>query len=216
MRSCSIPLMVALAALALAGSARAGGLVLAAADFDAQPGSTGSFLVTLTNTDAKDATLSDYQIQMTTDVVGLSFTGVAEPMLPDLAYVFPGGAGPISSDFGPPFPTTPVTTFTAVDFSVASAGFDTLAAGQTYGVLLVSYAVASTAPLGMGEVSFVSPGSSALDLTQLADGSGNLIDFTAIDGIASVVPEPSGMVLMVCGLTLLAAGRCLVGRAGGS
>ena len=117
MRSCSIPLMVARRP-GPAGSARAGGLVLAAADFDAQPGSTGSFLVTLTNTDAKDATLSDYQIQMTTDVVGLSFTGVAEPMLPDLAYVFPGVRGPISSDFGPPFPTTPVTTFTAVDFSV--------------------------------------------------------------------------------------------------
>ena len=215
MRSYSIPLIVALAALALAGPARAGGLVLSAADFDGKPGATGSFLVTLTNTDATNATLSAYQIQMTTDLAGLSFTGVAQPMSPDPAYVFPGGSGPISSDFGPPLPTTPVTTFTAVDFSAASAGFDTLAAGQTYAVLRVEYAIAPTAPLGMGEVSFVSPGSSALDLTQLADGSSNLINFTAINGIASVVPEPSSAVLLVCGLALLTAGRRLVGRASG-
>ena len=82
MRSCSIPLMVVLAALALAGPARAGGLVLSAANFDDAPGTTGSFLVTLTNTDATDATLSAYQIQLTTDVAGLSFTGVAQPMAP--------------------------------------------------------------------------------------------------------------------------------------
>lgn len=215
MRSCSIPLMVALAALALAGSARAGGLVLTAADFDAQPGATGSFLVTLTNTDATDATLTDYQIQMTTDVVGLSFTGVAKPMLPDPAYVFPGPSeGPTSSDFGPPFPGSPVTTFTAVDFSATFIGYDTLAAGRTYGVMRVSYSVDPTAPLGMGHVSFVSPGALDTDLTQLTDAAGSLITFSAIDGIASVVPEPSGMVLMVCGLTLLAAGRGVVGRAG--
>ncbi len=213
MRSCSIPVMMVLAALALAGPARAGGLVLSAANFDDAPGATGSFLVTLTNTDATDATLSAYQIQLTTDVAGLSFTGVAQPMAPDPAYVFPGGSGPISSDFGPPLPTTPVTTFTAVDFSIASAGFDTLAAGQTYAVLRVDFAIAPTAPVGMGQVSFVSPGSSDLDLTQLADGSGNLISFTAINGIASVVPEPSSAVLLVCGLVLLAAGRRLVGRA---
>jgi hypothetical protein len=215
MRSCSIPLMVALAALALAGPVRAGGLVLNAANFDGKPGSTGSFLVTLTNTDATDAILSAYQIQMTTNVVGLSFTGVAQPMPPDPAYVFPGGTGPTSSDFGPPPPSTPVTTFTAVDFSVASSGFDTLAGGQTYGVLRVDFAVAPTAPPGMGQVSFVSPGSSATDLTQLTDGSGNLITFAAINGIASVVPEPSSAVLLVCGLALLAAGRNIVCRAGG-
>src|SRR4051794_14110161 len=104
MRSYSIPLMVALAALALAGPTRASGLVLSAADFNDQPGSTGSFLVTLTNTDATDATLSAYQIQMTTNVVGLSFIGVTQPMPPDPAYVFLGGSGPDSSDFGPPPP----------------------------------------------------------------------------------------------------------------
>jgi hypothetical protein len=108
-----------------------------------------------------------------------------------------------------------VTKFTAVDFSVASSGFDTLAGGQTYGVLRVSYAVAPTAPLGMGQVSFVSPGSSGMDLTQLTDRSGDLINFTAINGIASVVPEPSSMVLLVCGLAMLAAGRRIVYRAGG-
>jgi hypothetical protein len=217
MRNCSIPLMVALAALVLAVPAQAGGLVLKAADFDAQPGSTGSFLVTLTNTGTTAATLSGYEIQMTTDVVGLSFTSVSQPMPPDPAYVFAGGSGPTSSDFGPPLPTTPVTTFTAVDSSVASSGFDTLAAGQTYGVLRVDYAVAPTAPLGMGQVSFVSPGSSASDLTQLADGSGGLIGFTATNAIVSVVvPEPSGAVLLVLGLILLAAGRRLVGRGGWS
>ena len=214
MRSFSIPLMVVLTALTLAGPARAGGLVLSAASFNDVPGATGSFLVTLTNTDATDATLSIYQIQMTTDVAGLSFTGVVQPTSPDPAYVFPGGFGPISSDFGPPLPTTPVTTFTAVDFSAASAGFDTLAAGQTYAVLRVGYAIAPTAPVGMGQLSFVSPGTAALDLTQLADGSGNLISFTAINGIASVMPEPSSAVLLACGLALLVAGRRLIGRAG--
>jgi hypothetical protein len=125
MRSCSISVMAA-----LAGPARAEGLVLQAADFNALRGSAGSFLVTPPNTGMMDATLSAYLIQMTTDVPGLQFTGVARPMPPDPAYVFPGAAGPTSSDFTPPF-TPPVVTFTATDFTADPNGSNILPAGQT-------------------------------------------------------------------------------------
>ena len=62
----------------------------------------------------------------------------------------PGAAGPLSSDFD----FGPVTLFTATDFSASSAGFDTLAAGATAGVLQVGYAVDPTAPIGTGAISF--------------------------------------------------------------
>jgi hypothetical protein len=196
MRIFSSLIALSLVMLGLTGPARAG-LILMAADVTTRPGASGSFLVTLENTGPTAVTLSGYQIKLTTNVVGMQFTGVDRATTP--SYLFPGATGAISSDFTPPFYHPPVTTFTASDFSVNTSGFDTLGAGQTDGVLLVEFAMAPSAPLGTGLVSFVSPGSGASDLTQLSDGSGNLIDFTPVNGAVSVVPEPRSLTLMLIG-----------------
>jgi hypothetical protein len=180
------------------------GLVFTAVDVTTAPNATGSLLVTLQNTGPAAVDLSAYQVTLTTSVAGMRFTGVGLPTSPP--YLFPGAGGPTSSDFGPPFPP-PVTTFTATDFSAGSGGFDTLGAGQTRGVLLADFAMAGSAPLGHGLVSFVSPGTGATDLTQLADRSGNLLGFTAVNANVTVVPEPGSLTLILIGAAALVLGK---------
>lgn len=190
-----LKLAIVLSCALMMGSPIRAGFILQAEDFTASPGSTGSFLVTLTNTGPVDATLSGYQIQLTTAVSGLAFTGVERA---PVDYVFPGAVDPISSDFTGP----PVTTFTAVDLSANHAGFDVLLAGKAYGVLRVLYQVDPSAPEAKGLVQFVSPGSGDTDLTQLSDASSNLLDFHAVDGRVQItaVPEPPSFALLGCAL----------------
>ncbi|MBY0460223.1 MAG: hypothetical protein K2V38_23145 [Gemmataceae bacterium] len=179
-------------ALALARPADAG-FVLRAADVTAPPGGTGTLLVTLTNDGPTDLALSGYQIQLTTDVAGFRFTGVDRTP----GYVFPGTTGPLSSDFAPPLLVSPVTRFTATDFSANPLGYDTVGAGQTVSLMAVSYAVDPGAAPGTGFIRFVSPGAGAADLTHLADGSGNLAAFAAVDGRVTITPAPPGLVLVL-------------------
>lgn len=183
--------------------------VLKIGDITSTPGGSGDFLVSLKIPSASDLNLSAYQIKITTDVVGLQFKGVQRA---SSSYVFPKATGAISSDFGPPF-SPPVTTFTALDFSSALSGYDTLVAGNTYDVLDVRYAIDSSAPLTTtGTVSFVSPGTGGSDLTQLTGAPPNYatIAFSATNGkvTISAVPEPSSLTLMVTSL-LVAVGVVL-------
>jgi hypothetical protein len=185
-------------------------LILTAQNVTGWHGQSGAFEVTLTNTGASDVQLSAYQIQITTDVAWLEFTGVSRSSSGE-GYVFPGTTADLSSDFG----SGPVDLFTAIDLSESLSGFDTLQAGKTYGVLSVAYTIDPLAPPsgGTAVLRFVSPGSSGTDLTQLA-GPDGLLAFRAVDGTLTLmaIPEPSGLTLAITGLVLVAGKRSLTRR----
>lgn len=171
-------------------------LILQASNVAVPQGGTGILTVTLQNTGPTAVDLAGYQIQLATSAPGVRFTWVdrSPPQ-----YLFPGTSGPISSDFDPPFFAPPVTAFTATDFTTSLLGFDTLGSGETVGVLWVWLAADPADPLGSGAIRFVLPGAGPADLTQLVDGQGILVPFTAIDGRVTVVPEPASSVILGMG-----------------
>jgi hypothetical protein len=89
------------------------------------------------------------------------------------------------------FPNTDVI---ATDTSQTSPFFTTLNVGDQFGLVHVSYAVASNATTGPFTVSILGIGTTS----QILDVSGNLIPFTPTNGTITLtaVPEPSSLLLL--------------------
>ena len=178
----------AIAALVLAasgpvGTCHAGGLVLAApATIAAAPGSSGSFLVTISDTDLAGS--PGYEVAgalfelQATGPAGLTFTGVTTAT-GGSPYLFADsvvgmGLAPFSID------TFPTADFTAADIAVPSGGYPgytTLNPGDSYALGLVSYMVDPTAAAGSVFTIAFGPN------TALTDPNGNAVAF-------ALVPEP--------------------------
>jgi hypothetical protein len=197
----------AIAALVLAasgpvGTCHAGGLVLAApTTIAAAPGSSGSFLVTIDDTDPAgspgyEVAGDSFELQAT-GPAGLTFTGVttATGALP---YLFADsvvgmGLAPISID------TFPTADFTAADIGVPSGGYPgytTLNPGDSYALGLVSYTVDASAAAGSVFTIAFGPN------TALADPNGGAVAFA----IASV-PEPSTWILALIATVVVPLSR---------
>jgi hypothetical protein len=193
-----------LAALLLAvlgpdASCRAG-LIIAAPNVSAAPGSSGSFDVLIMNSIGSGASFDVFA-----DTVGLSlsgpsgvtFTGVSiDTVAASYIYVLSG------TTLGVPlsFDTFPNTQFDAFDSEFGPLGFRTISPGETFGLVNVAYTVDPNASAGAGTLTITTD-------TSLSDPTGANIAFTPQDGvfIVSAVPEPSAVALLTIGCAAVVA-----------
>jgi PEP-CTERM motif len=197
-----------------AGSCRAGGLIISAPDITAAPGSSGSFLVLLTDTDPSGSqpfsVFSDsFQITATAGQTDVTFTGATtstggppDYIYPDsLANVLFGGSIDTAAP-GSSFPT--MTSFAAVDSAVSTA--TTISPGDVVSLGLISYTIsASAAP---GAVIALQFGGNTNPFNSLSDAAGNPVAFTTMDGSitisggTAVVPEPSTLTMAMLAVVI--------------
>ncbi|HKM55049.1 MAG TPA: PEP-CTERM sorting domain-containing protein [Isosphaeraceae bacterium] len=209
------------AALGIAAPCRAGGLVISAPDITATAGSSGSFLVLITDTDPTGS--APYNVAgdsfelILTGSAGINFTNVttATDVAPyNTPYIY---AHSIANDYSLPLYTSPTNPFPTTDFTAAdsfdlsySAGYTTLNPGDVYALGLVSYTVSATATAG--SVDTIGFGAS----TSLSDNNLNAIPFTTTNGSIAVasVPEPStwamGMIAIAGGSLIFGSRRWLI------
>ena len=189
------PAVLTIAVLLLSVPARAD-IVLSIEDVTGAPGSTGTFDVLLTNTGLTSQNIAAFNFELNTTDTNITFTDVTTDTT-TATYIFP------SSFFGPD-----ITTF-ATDQSVEAGDIDAtfagtdVAAGATYGIGNVSYAIDPSAPDGdVAEIDFA-----AYPQSSLSDSDFNDVPFTPVSGTISVqtstVPEPSAA-LPLAGALLLA------------
>jgi hypothetical protein len=170
---------------------------------------TGSFDVLITNTSdsAIDLGAESVQIQLSdpngsTSDSGVEFTvtdvNTVAPYIFDPSLDVDFGIAPDGS--GIPYPKESFTTFDAADGLDA---FTAINPGETFGLVDVSYSVASDAALGDWTMTFDPDG------TSTSDQVGNAIPFTTTDGVLDVVqaPEPIGLMLLLPLVPLLTRRR---------
>jgi len=183
------------AILAGAGPVRAG-LVITAPTIDAAAGTSGSFDIVLTNTNA----VGGDSFSVASDSIDLALSGLAGVTFTDatiataIPYLFvlsgtTQGGGPLSLD------AFPNAGFLTSDSEFASPGFAKIGPGMSFGIAHVSFTVGPNAQTG----------DRALVLgagTSLSDVSGAPIAFTTSDGKLSIssVPEPGAWLLLSSGL----------------
>jgi hypothetical protein len=197
--------------LAVAVPCRADGLVISAPDITASAGSSGSFLVLITDpsNSATSYNVAGDSFELTlTGTAGISFTNVttdtsASPY--NTPYIY---ANSVANDYDLPLYTTLTpTNLTASDaFDVSySPGYTTLMPGGTYALGLVSYTVSPTAMAGSSDtIAF-----GAMPYTSLSDNNSNSLGFATTNGSITIasVSEPStsalGMIaIAIAGLTV--------------
>ena len=176
-------------------SCRAAGLVIQAPDLMVTPGSSGSFDVLLTNTNAAGGasfgvSLDSLDLALSGSP-GIAFTNVTIDTVAPYIYTVSATTLPGSDplNFGIAFPNT---GFTVADSDGASPFFQTVNPGDTFGLANVSYSVSPTFS-GADSITIAS-----LNVgTSLSDINGNAIPFTATNGSFSLstIPEPSSMFL---------------------
>ncbi len=146
-----------LAALAAAflgsGTAcRGAGLLISVPNVTATPGSSGSFDVTITNTTGGTSynIASDIVELSLTGPSGVNFTGVSIATAD--TYIYGGNS---ATNFGSTFSfsTFPGTGFETYDY-LYSLGAQTIAPGQTFGLVHVTYSVDPSAMPGTGSLAF--------------------------------------------------------------
>jgi hypothetical protein len=182
-------------ALLYAPAARADFLI-SISSVNANAGSTGNTLeVDLTNT-GTSASIAAFSFGISTNTPDINFTAATTSTM--APYIFAG-----DSLFGPVISTSTGQSLIASDLS--ASGGDVVGAGAT---------------VGLGEVFFdVAPGTSGgavtveltpYPTTSLADPAGNNVTFSGSNGtitvapLVSSVPEPSSLLLLSTGLTVLA------------
>jgi hypothetical protein len=200
-------------ALVPASRCRAGGLIISAQEITAAPGSSGSFLVLLTDTDPSGSqpysVFSDaFQITATAGQTDVTFTaattssgGPPNYIYPDsVANLFFGGSIDTAAP-GSSFPTT--TSFAAADTAVSSA--TTLSPGEIVSLGLISYTISSSA--APGAVIALQFGGNTNSFNSLSDAAGNSVAFTTMDGSITIsgnpaVPEPSTLTMATLAMAI--------------
>jgi hypothetical protein len=186
-----VPLLAALALLALAAPSRAG-LVLIAQDSATKPGGTGAFDVSLENeaSSTQSVTVGGFSVDLKlANTNAVTFTAINANT--SLTYIFTssGSFGFLGAVSGGGIEAT------GNDLALPPADGVTLAPGTSFGLAHILYQAAADAA-GTVPVPFVSIGAG----TSLADAAGQPItSFTTRDAIISVVPEPSGLTLLALG-----------------
>jgi hypothetical protein len=196
--------------LALASPCRAD-LVISAPDITATAGSSGSFLVIITDTGPMSYSVKSdsFQLALTAGQTDVTFTSATTSpsnyiYTNSVANVFSGGS--IDSKYpGSSFPTT--ASFIAADSAVSTATI--LNPGGVLALGLISYTVsASATPGSVIALGFGGPGNPN---NSLSDQSSQPVPFTTMDGsiTITVVPEPASLSLLLSALAIGAVGRWL-------
>jgi hypothetical protein len=152
-------------------------------------GGTGSFDVNISNIGGSSSfQVAGFSVElMVASSSGITFKGA--DVNTTSAYIF----GTLQT---PPLTSNgfPNTDFIATDSSQTSPFFTTLNVGDQFGLVHVSYSVASNATTGSFTVSILGIGTTS----EILDLSGNLIPFTPTNGTITVtaVPEPSSLLLL--------------------
>jgi hypothetical protein len=183
-----------------ANACQAAGLVISAPDFMAATGSSGSFLVEITDTDPSGSTpfiVAGDSFELTLTGAGVTFTDAVIPSTgPPPVYIYNDSS---DVDQGLPLWTAPINPFPTTDFTAAdsanplgSSPYTTLKPGDVYTLGLVSYSVSPGAT--PGSVVTIGFGSG----TSLSDNNLNAVAFTTTNGLITItsasVPEPSSWV----------------------
>ncbi|WP_165230651.1 PEP-CTERM sorting domain-containing protein [Aquisphaera insulae] len=181
--------LVILAFVGLTSPSRAG-LIIEAPRITTTPGQAGSFDILIYSIGGS------YQVSAITielslsGLTGVSFTDVSIATTTPYLFADPGvtnGGGPFSLD---PFPNT---AFRASDSEFGSLGYVQIDLGVTFGIAHVSFMVDPGTVLGERGLIFGAG-------TTLSDIDGAPIAFEGINGVVSVVPAPSSLVLLAGGL----------------
>jgi hypothetical protein len=203
-----------------ASSCQAGGLVISAPDFTAAPGSSGSFMVKITDTDPSGSTpfiVAANSFELTLTGSGVTFTDAVIPTTPPPLYIYKDS---FDIDQGIPLWTAPTNPFPTTDFTATDSAnplgsfpHTTLNPGDVYTLGLVSYSVSPGAT--PGSVVTIGFGSG----TSLSDNNLNAVAFTPTNGLITItsasVPEPSSWVpalLATVIIPLFLGSRHWVGR----
>ena len=187
---------------------QAAGLVISAPDITAAPGSSGSFLVEITDTDPKGSPpyiVAADAFEPTLTGAGVIFTDAVIPTTGSPAYIY---ADSFDNDQGMPLWTAASNPFPTTDFIAAdnanplgSFPYTTLNPGDVYTLGLISYTVSASATPG----SMVTIGFGAG--TSLSDTGFNGVPFTTANGsitiTAAAVPEPASWVPAVLATVMI-------------
>jgi len=204
-----IRFLTALATVALAvafapGSAQAGGLVMSLDNVIGPTGGAGTFEVLLSNTESTgglsfDVASFSFELMLPSGS-GVQFTDASTATMSN-AYIFAGtGGASVDPAFTLSLDPFPNTGFAGSDseFTFASIAVDP---GKTFGLGLISYQVGENAPPGDVPISFVAAGTSVSDATGATPNGFTTDDRNGVIHVSgSVVPEPSSLVLALCGL----------------
>jgi hypothetical protein len=169
--------------------------VIQALNTGAAPGSTGSFDVVLKNTNPSGGASYD----VASDSLDISLSGPAGVTITDVnmstapTYIFKES---LDRNQGLTFATITTsppgfTSDDAGDVVNGYPGFQTVSPGQEYGLAHVIYTVSPTAAIG--SVDTISINSIGVG-TSLSDNTGAPLSFTPVNGILSVIPEPSTLI----------------------
>jgi hypothetical protein len=188
---------VALAAMAMPAS---GGVIFEIESVFASPGSAGTIEVDVQNTGGSSIVIGGFNFEISGDS-DIDFTGAG--FSTSAPYIFAGDS--FDQAFSLPLNTSTGSSLSASDISNSGDG-DTLGAGQTAGLGLVTFTVSPTAALGPVTISFFTDPSD----TNLSDQNGDDIPIDSfVSGTIDVIPEPSGAAMLLAALMALGAWRLI-------
>jgi hypothetical protein len=192
---------VVLAAIAVPAS---GEVILDIGSVFASPGSSGTIEVDVTNTSGASIVVAGFTFEISGDS-DIDFTGAG--FSTSAPYIFAGDSFDQANSL--PLNSTTGSSLSASDISNSGNG-DTLVAGQTAGLALVTFNVAPTAALGPVTISFSSDPTN----TNLSDQNGNTIIIDGfVNGTIDVIPEPSGAAMLLVALAFF-VGQPILAAAG--
>ncbi|MGA3241763.1 MAG: hypothetical protein ABSG03_36340 [Bryobacteraceae bacterium] len=179
---------VALAAISMPAS---GEIIFGIDSAFSSPGSAGTLEVDVQNTGGSSIVIGGFNFEIGADS-DIDFTGAG--FSTTAPYIFAGDSFDQINSL--PLNISAGSSLSAFDISNSGDG-DTLGAGQTAGLALVTFDVSPTAALGPVTVSFFTDPSD----TSLSDQNGDDIPIDSfVNGTIDVIPEPSGAAMLLLGL----------------
>lgn len=178
------------------------GLYIKVLDSTATAGGSGEFDVIVTNDGGTAFNISGFSVSLSVDAgSGVTFTDVTDQTSPAAPYIFGSQQWP---PFTPPG-QLPGTAFTGSDYSlIAPDYYQTIGAGETFGLLHVTYTVAAGVAAGAITVEIVNSGTTGLfDEENKEVGSQWNNGTITITGAPPVVPEPASIIALATAAALL-------------